>query len=177
MHKMKKTLLFCTLLFGLNLVFGQKAPEENKTTFDQNALLQPIFDWEGKSTDVKSIFEKHQGKVILLDVWASWCPDCITGLPALKQLQSDYPEVVYLFFSLDRIGKEDAWKNAVEKFNIEGEHYWFNTDWKNDFTNDIELNWVPRYILIDQEGKIAHYYAVKADDTVLVESLKRLIQP
>ena len=85
--------------------------------------------------------------------------------------------MVYLFFSLDRIGKEDAWKNAVEKFNIEGEHYWFNTDWKNDFTNDIELNWVPRYILIDQEGKIAHYYAVKADDTVLVESLKRLIQP
>lgn len=172
---MKNTFLFCTLFLGLNFILAQQAPEHNKTTFDEKALLQPIFDLDGQTTSVQAIFEKHQGKIILLDVWASWCPDCITGLPELKQVQKDYPEVVYLFFSLDRVGKEAAWKNAIEKFNIEGEHYWFNTEWKNDFTEFIELNWVPRYVLIDQDGKIAHYYAVKADDLELIKKLKELI--
>lgn len=173
---MKNILVLSLLFFGLNLSLAQKAPEDVKTEFDATSLSQAIFDFDGNKTTVGDIFKAHQGKIIFLDIWASWCPDCITGLPALWQVQEEYPEVVYLFFSLDRVGKEDAWKNAIEKFKIVGEHYWFNTEWKNDFTDYVQLNWVPRYMIIDSEGNIAHYYAVHADDAVMIKTLSELVE-
>lgn len=172
---MKHILALTFLFLALNFSFAQKVPNDVKTEFDQASLSQAIFDLEGNQTTVGEILKQHKGNVIFLDIWASWCPDCITGLPALREVQSEFPEVVYLFFSLDRIGKEDAWKNAIDKFNIEGIHYWFNTEWKNDFTEYIQLNWIPRYMIIDQEGKIAHYYAVKADDETMIKTLRELV--
>ncbi len=171
---MKK--LFFTFLFAssITVLWAQEAPEEIKTEFDEASLNQTIQDLEGNTLTVGEVFKKYEGKMILLDLWASWCPDCIKGLPKLKEVQKQFPDVVYLFFSLDRTGKEDAWKKGIKKYDIQGEHYWFNSDWKNDFTNYIGLNWIPRYILIDQAGKIAHYYAIHADDPVMLEAIMEL---
>lgn len=168
---MKSSVLVLLIsLFVVN-AYSQEAPTEVKTEFDEVSLNQPIFDRDGNQVTVGEVFEKYKGRTVLLDVWASWCPDCIKGLPKLKEVQAQYPDVVYLFFSLDRIGKEEAWKNAIEKYDIKGEHYWFNTEWKNDFTNYIGINWIPRYMLIDKEGRIIHYYAVHADDPQMMELL------
>lgn len=171
---MKQIVTAFAILLGTIGLFAQKAPEQVKTEFSQESLNQMIYDWDLNETTVGDIFKKHQGKIILLDIWASWCPDCITGLPGLRATQSAHEDVVYLFFSLDRVGKEEAWKNAVDKYEIKGEHYWFNTEWKNDFTQYIDLNWVPRYLLIDQNGKIAHYYSVHANDQEMLKALEAL---
>ena len=149
---------------------------QTKTEFTKEALENVMTTIDNKPITFEEIMNKYKGQTIFIDVWASWCSDCIKGLPKLKAVQSQFPEVVYLFLSLDRIGKEEAWKNGIEKFGIEGEHYWFNADWKNDFTNYIGLNWIPRYMLIDREGKIAHYYAIHADDAQMMERLVELMQ-
>lgn len=168
-----KHLFFGGFLSFLSLsLFAQEAPAESKTFFDETSLAQSLYDLEGNSTTVGDVFEKHKGKVIFLDLWASWCPDCIKGLPELEEVQAKFPEVVYLFFSLDR--KESAWKKGIKKYNIQGEHYWFNTAWKNDFTEYIGLNWIPRYMLIDQKGNIAHFYAVHADDDAMMKAVREL---
>lgn len=171
MKKYASIILFMAFMWN---GFAQEVPAEIKTKFDSVALNQPILDLEGNEISVGNVLKKYEGKVVLLDIWASWCPDCIKGLPKLKEVQKEFPDVIYLFFSLDRIGKEDAWKNGIEKYNIQGEHYWFNTEWKNDFTNYIGINWIPRYMLIDREGKIAHYYAIHADDPAMMEVLIEL---
>lgn len=162
-----------SLFMGMQLM-AQEVPTEMKTEFDEVSLSQEMVDLEGNLTTVGQVLEAHKGKIIFVDLWASWCPDCIKGLPKLEEVQKEYPELVYLFLSLDR--KEDAWKKSIDKFNIKGEHYWFNTEWKNKFTEYIGLNWIPRYMLIDQEGKIAHYYAIHADDAVMMEALVELLQ-
>lgn len=150
-------------------LFSQEVPTEVKSEFDSLALSQTLVDLNGNTSTIGEVFNLHKGKPILIDLWASWCKDCITGLPKLKALQNQYPDIVYLFLSLDRT--EEAWKKAIEKYEIEGEHYWFNTEWKNNFTEYVGLNWIPRYMLIDSEGKIAHYYAIHADDPVMMETL------
>ena len=170
---MKNIFLGLISLLTFSNLNAQKLPDNDKTEFSKASLEQSILDIDGNITSVGDIFSKYEGKVIYLDIWASWCPDCIVGLPALKKIQKKYPDVVYVFFSLDRVGKEDAWKNAIEKFEIEGDHYWFNTEWKNDFTDHIDLNWVPRYMIIDQTGKIAYYYSVHADDPRMIQSLEK----
>ena len=168
---MKNLILAFTLVFSTTFLVAQEAPTEVKTEFDSVSLGQSILDLEGNKLTVGEVLKKYEGKTILLDLWASWCPDCIKGLPKLKEVQAQYPDLVYLFFSLDRVGKEDAWKNGIEKYDIKGEHYWFNTEWKNAFTEYIGINWIPRYMLIDKEGKIAHYYAIHADDPQMMEVL------
>ncbi len=172
-----KNFIYSIMFFASgSFLLAQEVPTELKTEFDETSLAQPIQDLEGNKLSVGEVLKKYEGKVVLLDVWASWCPDCIKGLPKLQEVQKQFPEVVYLFFSLDRIGKEDAWKKGIEKYSIEGEHYWFNSEWKNDFTNYIGLNWIPRYFLIDQSGNIAHYYAIHADDAQMMETLVELTQ-
>lgn len=171
---MKNLLWGVAAMFFSFQVMAQEAPTENKTEFDEKSLSQSMVDLEGNKTTVGDVLNQYKGKIVFVDLWASWCPDCIKGLPKLEEVQKEYPELVYLFLSLDR--KEDAWKKSIDKFNIKGEHYWFNTEWKNDFTEYIGLNWIPRYMLINQEGKIAHYYAIHADDSAMMETLIELLQ-
>lgn len=173
---MKSLIYTFLILFTAGNLLGQTLPEDEKTEFSPEALAQKIQDTSGNILTVGDVFKKYEGKVILLDIWATWCPDCITGFPDLKKIQKKYPDVVYVFFSLDRIGKEDTWKNGIEKYELAGEHYWFNTDWKNDFDNYIDLNWIPRYMLIDQTGKIANYYSVHADDPRMIQVLAKTLK-
>jgi len=75
---------------------------------------------------------------------------------------------------LDR--EEQRWIDGIAKYKLEGEHYWFKTGWKNAFTNYIDLNWIPRYMVIDLTGKIVMYYAITADDPEIqqtIDAIKR----
>jgi|SRR5690554_3211091 len=172
---MKNILISILVVFIFSNLWGQKLPEADKKEFTREALNQKIQDRDGHITTIGEIFDEYRGKVILLDIWASWCSDCITGFPNLKKIQKKYPDVIYLFFSLDRVGKEEVWKNAIDKYELEGVHYWFNSDWKNDFNNYIDLNWIPRYMLIDQTSKIAYYYSIHADDPRMIQVLEKTL--
>lgn len=169
---MKNSISALLISFFVATISAQEFPTELKTDFDSVSLNQNIVDKDGNTTTVGKIIESHKGKIIFIDLWASWCGDCIKGMPKLKEVQQQNPDLVYLFFSLDK--NEDAWKKGIDKYEIKGEHYWFSSGWKNDFTNYIGLNWIPRYMLIDAEGKIAHYYAIHADDPQMMEALVEL---
>lgn len=165
-------LLFSVLV--AHMALAQQAPAVLKTEFTGAALQQPLFDLDGEQTAAGEILETYRGKTVLLYIWAMWCPDCLKGFPELKAFQAANPDVPVVYFSLDR--EEQRWKDGIKKFDLKGVHYWFKTDWKNDFTNAIDLNWIPRYLIIGPEGGIAHYYAVKADDPALQEAVDRLAE-
>ncbi|MFC3199833.1 TlpA family protein disulfide reductase [Parapedobacter deserti] len=167
--------LFSAILFVacfVQFACGQEAPAVSKTEFTATALKQPLFALGGQQTTAKSVLEGNKRKTVLLYIWATWCPDCIDGFPALYAFQQANPDVHTVYFSLDR--EEQQWREGVEKFKLEGEHYWFKTGWKNDFTTAIDLNWIPRYLIISPDGKIARYYSVKADDPALQQAVDAL---
>lgn len=151
---------------------AQQAPESSKTFFSDTALAQTLFDLDGREVRAGDVLTANKGKKVLLYVWATWCPDCLEGFPQLFELQKNNPDLHVLFFSLDR--EESRWKEGIEKFGLKGEHYWFKTAWKNDFTEYIDLNWIPRYLLLDTGGSIAKYYSVKADDPELQAAIDKL---
>lgn len=164
------SILCCVL--ATQLAWAQKVPAVSKTEFTETALKQPLFGLDGEQTTTGDVLEANKGKTVLLYIWAMWCPDCLKGFPELQAFQKANPDVKVVYFSLDR--KEQQWKDGIQKFNLEGEHYWFKTDWKNDFTNAIDLNWIPRYLVIGPDGKIANYYAIKADDPALQKAVDAL---
>jgi len=109
----------------------------------------------------------------VIDVWDSWCPDCIKGMPKVEALQKEFPEAVYLFLSYDKT--PESWAKGIEKYAVNGEHYLILSKWKGGtFNNSIDLDWIPRYIVLDKTGKIALYRAIEADDEKLISTIKNL---
>lgn len=167
---MKAIQLFITaLVASITIANGQEAPASAKTVFADSSLAQPLFAPDGRQTTIGQVLDANKGKTVLLYVWATWCPDCIEGLPKLMALQQANPDVHFLFLSLDR--EEQRWINGITKYQLKGEHYWFKTGWKNAFTNYVDLNWIPRYMVIDPEGGIAHYYAIEANDPAIQQAI------
>ena len=142
---------------------------ETPTQFSEEALNDTFISLDDEVLTFETILEKYKGKQIVIDVWASWCKDCVRGFSKLKQLQEEKDDVVYLFLSLDR--SIDKWKRGIDKYNIEGEHYYMQSGWKGPFGKFLDLDWVPRYLVVDAQGNIKLFRAVKADDKRIRERL------
>lgn len=169
---MKKFTIFVLALFS-GIVFSQKVPEINKVEFSKEALNQKITSLEGKKSSILEVIKKHEGRILIIDFWASWCQDCILALPATKDLKEKNPELDFVYFSLDR--SHEQWKRGLNKYQIaDQENYWFDEGWKNNFNNYIDLNWVPRFMVIDQTGKIAKYYSIHPSDPEIQKTIDEL---
>ncbi len=165
--------LLAFVMFGVG--YAQKPPQNIKAEFTDEVLSQKLIGSDGKKQTIAQVLEPYKGKVVMIDFWASWCRDCILALPKTNTLKAENPDLVVLYFSLDRT--HDQWKRGLEKYAIaDGNNFWFDEGWKNKFNDYIELNWVPRFIVVDQNGKIADYYAISPDDPELLATVKKLTQ-
>ncbi|WP_142783492.1 TlpA family protein disulfide reductase [Changchengzhania lutea] len=160
-----KKLVF--LIVTLTVLLGCK--KENPVQFSEAALNDPFLNLEGTEIIFKNILETHNGKTLVIDIWASWCGDCIKNLPKVKSLQNQYKEATYLFLSLDR--SVEAWQKGIKKYDIKGQHYFMKSGWDGPFAEFVDLDWIPRYMVIDKEGHISLFDAVKADDKELIENI------
>ena len=145
--------------------FSQNDPvPEYLTTqpFPDSVGSVSIVTYEGKRISFSEMLSAHKGKKVVIDMWASWCRDCIVGLPKLNELRKKTGEehVVYLFLSVD--ANEEKWKGAINKFNIQGEHYRVEGAWKTPLSNYIALDWVPRYMVLNENGMIMMPKAIEA---------------
>ena len=164
---LKKIIMATTCLVSL---LGCAQKEE--TTFKKEGLENVMVTKENQPIAFTEILKKYEGKTIVIDVWASWCPDCIKGMTKVKSLQAKYPEATYLFISMDKT--YDAWLKGIEKYDVKGEHYLTADDMKGVFGKSINLDWIPRYMVVDKTGKIALYKVIEADDEKLIKTLESL---
>ena len=94
-------------------------------------------------------------------------------MPKLKALQNQFPELQMVYLSYDKT--HEALISAIEKYDLKGDHYLLKSSWKGgDFRKHIDLDWIPRYILIDKTGKIIKYRSIEADDEALIKTIKNL---
>lgn len=141
-------------------------------SFSKIALNENLLSLDGNQIPFKEILKKHQGKTIVIECWASWCSDCVKAMPKVKELQTNNPEVDYVFISMDKT--VENWKIGVEKHNLIGDHYLANDQMKGVFGKSIDLNWIPRYIILDKTGEIVLYRAIETDFEKINSTLKSL---
>lgn len=165
-RNMKKIKNIIVILITVNFL---SCNFEHPTQFSEAALSDVFITLEGDTIPFKTILETYKGKKIVVDVWASWCGDCIKGIPDEKALQKEFPEVVFLFLSEDR--NVERWKKSIEKYNIEGEHYFMANGSKGAFKDFLNSNWIPRYLVIDKKSGIKLFKAKKVTDIRIKEAL------
>lgn len=146
--------------------------QAQKNEFSKEALSEKLEAIDGSLISFQEIIEKHKGKTVVIEVWASWCGDCIKAMPKLKELQANHPEMDYVFISMDKTS--DKWKVGIEKHELLGDHYFAPGGMKGNFAKAIDLDWIPRYIIIDKTGKIVLYRAIETDFDTINSTLNQL---
>ena len=155
------TLLITTILSCQNRV---------ETQFSEEALKDELINLKDESVSLESILEQHKGNTIFIDVWASWCKDCLKGLPGVKMLQQTHPEIDFIYLSLDK--SKLAWKKSIDRLEIQGSHFFLQSGWKGALGDFLGLDWIPRYLIIDKNGIIKVFNAIETTDIKLINNLK-----
>jgi thiol-disulfide isomerase/thioredoxin len=143
-----------------------------KTEFSKEALAENLVALDGSQVAFKDVLKKHEGKIVVIEVWASWCGDCVKAMPKIKELQGNNPDIDYVFISMDRTVED--WRTGVAKHELKGDHFMATDQMKGVFGKAIDLDWIPRYIIIDKTGKIVIYRAIETDFEKINDTLKNL---
>ena len=112
-----------------------------------------------------------KGKLLFIDIWATYCPDCRKELPALETLQEDYKTEPITFVSISVDRDKEAWKAMVKEKKLCGIHLYASPETKELFKELYDLRSIPRYMLIDEKGNIINANLPMPSD----KNLKELI--
>lgn len=104
----------------------------------------------------KVSLDDFKGKLVYIDVWATWCGPCIQEIPALKKLKEDYKNknVEIISISIDIAKDFEKWKKMVADKQLKGIQLFADKDWQSDFVKAYGIDAIPRFLLIDREGNI-----------------------
>jgi len=95
-----------------------------------------------------------KGKVVFIDVWATWCGPCREQFPFLKEVEEEYKnnnDIVFLGISIDRARDRQKWINMIKKENLPPLQLF--DDMGKFFAHKYDIHAVPRFLLISKEGK------------------------
>lgn len=117
---------------------GQEAPAFTLTT--QDGVRKQLADW--------------RGQFVVLDFWASWCPDCRKDIPAMRALWQQYGEkVAFVSVSFDTDAKR--WTDCIEQNGMGWTHVSELKKWKEtQVSKDYHVDWIPTMYVIDPEGRV-----------------------
>jgi thiol-disulfide isomerase/thioredoxin/Flp pilus assembly protein TadD len=92
------------------------------------------------------------GKVVLIDFWATWCGPCMDTLPEVQKIAHDYandPLLVIISVSTD--ADAGLWRTFIQKHNMTWPQY---RDANNSLRNAYGVTSIPRFFTIDTNGAL-----------------------
>ena len=118
-----------------------------------------------------------KGKVVYLDVWATWCGPCCAEIPHVEELVRHYagnPNIEFISISLDdNIGK---WKNKLKADKPEWRQFVAPNGMKSELCKEYQITGIPRFMLFDKEGKIITTNALRASDSEILNFLNNTMK-
>lgn len=106
------------------------------------------------STDLK-------GKVIYIDVWATWCGPCKGEIPYLKTLESELHDKDIAFVSISVDSDKRAWESMVKEDELKGYQLYAKDAWNSQIIKDYLISGIPRFIIIDKDGNLVSANATR----------------
>lgn len=156
----------------------------------RSTYLMDFARWEGlsdslflldpakKRSTFRDVIAASKGKVIYIDFWASWCAPCREEMPYTRELRKRYADkkVEFVYLSIDR--NFDAWKSAnrAERLPDYPNTYLVLNPARAQLLKELALESIPRYLLIDPNGRIVDKDAPGPQNHTLHERIQRLLK-
>ncbi|WP_333809495.1 TlpA family protein disulfide reductase [Flavobacterium sp.] len=139
--------------------------------------LSASFDYENHKGG-KTKLEDLRGKYVYIDVWATWCGPCRAEIPHLKKVEEKYhgKNIEFVSISVDVDKDHEKWQKFVEEKQLGGIQLFADKNWNSDFIKSYGINAIPRFLLIDPNGKVVKADAPRPSSPTLVELLDSLVK-
>lgn len=105
---------------------------------------------DGRSIDLT----KMQGKVVLVDFWATWCGPCIAELPNVKAAYDKHHPNGFEILGISFDQKKEALESFVAKEKMTWPQYFDGKGWENELGQRYGITAIPAMWLIDKQGNL-----------------------
>ena len=138
------TILLASIAMQTTIACAQASdsPSGDKVEIIQNAVFT---DLEGNEMSL----EDFEGKVVLIDIWETWCAPCIASMPTLHQLVEDYPDDFAVIALSPKIMDSPE---QIEEFAASHD-YEFTYVYGRQFAVDLEIQSIPHKIYVGPDGQ------------------------
>ena len=106
---------------------------------------------------LRKLIEPYKGKIILIDVWGTWCGPCKRALSHSKELYERMAQYDIVFLYLANRSDDESWKNVIKEYEVTGKnvvHYNLPALQQSSVENFLKVNGYPTYRIVDKEGNI-----------------------
>jgi thiol-disulfide isomerase/thioredoxin len=105
---------------------------------------------DGREVDV----QKLKGKVVLIDLWATWCGPCMQALPEVVSVYNKYHDKGFEIVGISLDKSQSALEGVVERYKMAWPQYFDGKFWGNKFAIEYNISAIPTMWLVDKTGKL-----------------------
>lgn len=160
----------CSFIIN-SLLFGENSGEANNVGSTQALFAATFPDENGKAQALK----QWQGKTVVLNFWATWCPPCREEMPELSALNTEYQSknVVVVGIAIDEVGliKEFTNETKISYPLLSAENE--GMDLAASLGNNMGV--LPYTVIIKADGTVEKTYFGKISKPLLEEALAKLL--
>lgn len=138
---------------SFNITSINPTPFSSEQTNTRGLIDAPDFTLTNMEGEAFSISD-HKGKVIVLNIWATWCPPCREEIPDFIEMQNEMKDdgVLFVGVSVDETGW-DVVRPFAEEFQI---NYPLVVDDGTVYAKYGPLSGLPTSFIINKQGQVEH---------------------
>jgi peroxiredoxin len=140
---------------GDTMRLGKLAPDFHTTDLDGNPLS----------------LSKLEGKIIVMNFWATWNDQCLEKISEIKQLYRKLKGPDVQFIGISRDDEIDDLKGVVLQKNIEWPQIFEGMRYKGMMSKLYDVNKIPIIFVLDQQGRVQYIGNSKEKITQVVTTL------
>lgn len=140
----------------------------------QDGTLIPEFSFSDLNGEMVKLSD-FKGRYVYIDIWATWCGPCMYEMPYLRKLEDTLANKNIAFVSICKDDYKQNWERSIKKSGSKSVQL-FAEEGNDKFFKDFIVNSIPRFILIDKDGKIINSNAKRPSDPALLSQLELLLK-
>ena len=123
----------------------------------QPVIVNDISKVSDKNT-LEAILSKYKNKVVLIDLWATWCDPCLKAMRQFRNTKGEFfdKNVAFVYLT-DGTSPRNLWDEKIK--GIGGEHYYLTGDQWEHIMTYFDLKYIPSYLIFNKEGNLMNKFS------------------